>query len=219
MKSIAVVGLGVLLMSGFASEARAEAMYIRTVVQITLRTGPGTDHKITRMIRSGQEVDLIEKGEKWSKIRVSSGQVGWVMTNLLTAEKPQLYLPSSSSPNGSGEQGCGNLIDDNRSLREENLRLSEELSDRQKALETLEEAYEPFQDGAGAYGALKSKYESALQQLNSQSEKAAQLEETVEDFQRQHNIRLILTGAAILLAGFFIGSREKRQRRRSSILR
>ena len=56
--------------------AWAEEMYVNEIVQITLRTGKGTDHKIVAMIQSGQKVEIVEPGQDWSRVRTADGREG-----------------------------------------------------------------------------------------------------------------------------------------------
>ena len=50
------------------------------------------------------------------------------------------------------------------------------------------------------------------------SQRADELEEALSKLERGGQIRWFLSGAAVLLAGFFLGFSAKRQRRRSSLL-
>ncbi len=50
-----LVFIGVLLIL-FSTAVQAETMYVSDLVEITLRTGQGIDHKIIAMIKSGQKV-------------------------------------------------------------------------------------------------------------------------------------------------------------------
>ena len=208
MKRFAFLTICLLLFAGLPAESRSETMYIRTIVKITLRTGPGIDHKIIRMIRSGQQVDVLEKGKEWSRIKIGQNQTGWVMTNLLTAAQPQL------PDNPTGEEQT-NLLDSNRELREENQNLGIKLSERRAELSSLRASFEAYKDGAEGFETLKSKYQALTQQFETQAEKSRQLEAAVADLQSQQTVRWLLAGAGVLFFGFIVGYSVKRQRRRS----
>ena len=216
MKRFVYFGLYVLLFSCFAANAWSETMYIRTIVRITLRTGAGIDHKIIRMIKSGQEVEVLDKGKEWSRVQVAEGQIGWVMTNLLTSERPQRFIPGDPESAGeiAGEQQI-DLLNRNRTLIAENRRLTTELSESQSALETLKTSFDAYRVASEDYEKLKSEHEKAAALLTKETEKTKHFEGVIADFQFQHIIRWFLAGAGVLIVGFIIGYSVKRQRRRS----
>ena len=43
-------------------EAWAETKYVGDLTEITFRTGPGIDHKIVEMLKSGQKVEVVQAG-------------------------------------------------------------------------------------------------------------------------------------------------------------
>ena len=55
MKYLALTGLCFLLLVG---NAQAETKYIRGSIKITMRTGPGTDHKIVRMLQTARSMNV-----------------------------------------------------------------------------------------------------------------------------------------------------------------
>jgi len=44
----------------------AERAYVTDSFEITFRTGPGTNHKIMRMLSSGQPVEVVREEGEWS---------------------------------------------------------------------------------------------------------------------------------------------------------
>ncbi len=77
----------------FSTKAVSAAnMYINDVVNVSLRTGPGLDQEVIQMIKSGQELDIIENRKDWSMVRLPNGQDGWVLSRYLTTDQPNSYL-------------------------------------------------------------------------------------------------------------------------------
>lgn len=68
-----------------ASNAVAETRYISDRLEITMRSGKGTAYGITRMLRSGTPVEVLEvdKNSGYSQVRTSSGKDGWVLSRFL----------------------------------------------------------------------------------------------------------------------------------------
>jgi len=73
-----------------AGNAAAETRYISDRLEITMRSGKGTKYGITRMLRSGTPVEVldIDKASGYSQIRTKSGKEGRAARDqLTTAEK------------------------------------------------------------------------------------------------------------------------------------
>ena len=71
-----------LLMTG---NALAETRYVSDTLEITMRSGKGTSYGITRMLRSGTPVKVLEedKNTGYTHVRTSSGKDGWVLSRFL----------------------------------------------------------------------------------------------------------------------------------------
>ncbi len=72
-----------LLASTTPSAFAAETRYVSDQLQITLRTGKGTEHRIIRMLTSGTEVDVLETDDGYARVRTPGGTEGWVLTRFL----------------------------------------------------------------------------------------------------------------------------------------
>jgi len=68
-----------------AGAAYAETRYVSDNLEITLRSGKGNSYSITRMLKSGTPVDVLEvdKDTGYTRVRTSSGKEGWVLSRYL----------------------------------------------------------------------------------------------------------------------------------------
>ena len=82
MKNVLVLVSLFLVMAG---NAAAETRYISDRLEITMRSGKGTKYGITRMLRSGTPVEVldIDKASGYSQVRTKSGKEGWVLSRFL----------------------------------------------------------------------------------------------------------------------------------------
>jgi len=71
--------------------SRAETVYVSEEFEITMRTGPGNDRKIISLIKSGNTMEILEKGQEWSMVRIPSGKEGWVLTRYITTRPAQCH--------------------------------------------------------------------------------------------------------------------------------
>ena len=216
MKKVALIGICLVL---FCSVSQAETLYISDFLRITMRTGPGIDHKIIEMIKSGQTVTVLEQGPEWTKIQLPTGKEGWVLNRFLTPKPPSgLLLKKLEEKHAELSLQVTTLIDENERLRNENQKLDAELKTNSSNLEKVTDSYQTLKSGSAEYLDLKSIYEKMVMQFDQQKKRAQNVEKELERIQFHKNIRWFLSGASVLIIGFLIGFSSRRQRRRPSLL-
>jgi SH3 domain protein len=57
-------------------------------MQITFRTGPGTDRKILSLLSSDQQVTFLQSEGEWAKVGLPNGKEGWVLQRYISTEVP-----------------------------------------------------------------------------------------------------------------------------------
>ena len=76
-----------ILSTSLAGIAVAETLYVSDELAITLRTGPGVKNKITSMLKSGEDLEIIQKNsDGYTEVRTANGKTGWVLQRFLMAE-------------------------------------------------------------------------------------------------------------------------------------
>ena len=216
MKKVTFIGICLFL---FCSISQAETLYISDFLRITMRTGPGIDHKIIEMIKSGQTVTVLEQGPEWTKILLPTGKEGWVLNRFLTPKPPSgLLLKKLEEKHAELSLQITTLIDENKRLRNENQRLDAELKTSSRNLKKVTDSYQKLKSGSAEYLDVKSRYEMMVVQLDQQKKRAQDIEKELESIRFHKNIRWFLSGAVVLIIGFLIGFSARHQRRRSSLL-
>jgi SH3 domain protein len=76
------------LLALLAGAASAETRYITDQLEVTMRSGQSTRNAIVRMLRSGAAVEVLETDAEagYTKVRVSGGTEGWVLTRFLVSQ-------------------------------------------------------------------------------------------------------------------------------------
>lgn len=190
----------------------AETMYVSNIIKITLRTGPGTDHRVVKMLESGQKVEIIYQEADWSQVRLDDGDEGWLLTRFVSAEKPSsVLLKSLQNDHDRLLKKTKKTREENEKLTKENNRLAVELTAAQKELKKITDEYSSLKKESADFISLKSNYEKTKKNLSEQTEKAAGMEKQLVN----KNIILFLLGAGVLLIGFIVGFSSRKQRRRS----
>lgn len=216
MKNFIVVGIWLLL---FSVPVQAETMYVSDIVKITLRTGPGADHRVIGMLQSGQEVEILRSEDEWTQVKLTNGKQGWVLNSLLTSDKPKiLLLDQTTEKNKALINQISDLTNKNNRLTEVNKGLENELAQLKKNLQETGRSYETLQKESSEFLAIQSKYKKSAQELDAQVKKANELEAKIGKLKSNQNINWFLIGAGVLLLGFLLGLSVKRQRRRYMVL-
>ncbi len=208
MRRVLFIGF-FLILSGIA---HAETRYVSGVLDVTLRTGKGTSHKVISMVRSGQPLQLIEAGPQWSMVRAPNGKEGWMLSRFVTTDKPDSMLLARlrekydrlSEQYRSLKEGGGKLV-------EENGELKKTLAEKTAKLDEVTKAFASLKKRSADFFALEKDYKESASELERQTEKA----ELLEDRLGEKNIRWFLSGAGVLLAGILIGHIAKRKKRTS----
>jgi SH3 domain protein len=112
------IGICVMCFSDFSN---AETMYVTDVLKLTLRSGPSTEHKILAVVESGREVDMLESGEEWSRVRLENGKEGYVLTRYLVSEPPhRVRLEQLQKKHNALMEQASTLLEENKRFSEEN---------------------------------------------------------------------------------------------------
>jgi len=216
MKRFVFIGAFLIL---FSTAVQAETMYVSDLAEITLRTGKGIDHKIIAMVKSGIQVEVLEPDDQWTKIRLPSGQEGWVVSRFLTTKIPSsIALQELKQKHEALLALADSPYKEITKLQEENQRLSSELSFSDKALSELTESYEALKSKSAKLSKAQAGYQNSASQFAKQKQKAEKLEAALSKLEMRHHIRWFLSGAAVLFVGFLMGFSTKQKRRRSSLL-
>jgi len=202
-----------------AAVCYAESAFITDVFEVTLRTGPGIDHKIMSMLRSGQPVTVTEAGDEWSRVVLPDGKEGYVLSRFISIGPPaRLSLERIRDAYEVLKTQAASLEEENSRLVSENQALENQLETVSKKLEAVGKDFAALKSESSDFFSLKKRYEQAASQLQEKTERVNKLEEQVSQLQLNKNIRWFLGGAGVLVLGFLIGFSAKKQRRRSSLL-
>jgi len=202
----------------FPASTHAAKKYI-TDVEITLRTGQGIDHKIIALVKSGQEVEELEEGAEWTRVRLPNGTEGWVVSRFLTDEKPSgILLEELRQKHEALLAHADSPLKEIINLKEKNKTLRFELASREKELDDLKKSYEALTKESRELLKVKSDYNKVSSQLAKEKEKAEKIEDELLKLEKRQIFRWILVGAGVLLVGYITGFSARRQRRRPSLL-
>jgi len=186
----------------------AKTRYVSDRLEITMRSGKSTSHGITRMLRSGTPVEVLDTDKKtgYSHVRTRSGTEGWVLTRFLmrgqaardrltTAEKKLAELELENRKMNTVMQDIrkekSSLQKEQSSLAGEHRKVSQELSEIRR---TASSALAIDSENKG----LKSRVVALERNLQTvQQENESLKDRTARDW--------FMVGAAVVLLGIIVG--------------
>lgn len=66
----------------------ADAAYVKDTI-LSVRSTPGSGERLT-IVRSGDQVSVLEKNDRFTRIRTADGTMGWIQSGFLKAEPPPI---------------------------------------------------------------------------------------------------------------------------------
>jgi len=117
---------------------QAAGLYVSDSLKVTMRTGPGVEHKIIAMVVSGQEVKKLRSQSGWTQVRLSDGKVGWILDRFLIPEEPsRLALEKLRKKHDALQVKTAPLLKENKNLTKKNKELNSQLAEVTKKAEKL----------------------------------------------------------------------------------
>ncbi len=201
-----------------AASSWAENVYVSENIRLTVRHDPGNDKKIISILMSGDQVEVVQHGEEWSKIRLSDGKTGWVLSRFLTTQIPcSLSLKMLENKYAALVAQSGIPQEDILLLKEERQKLEADHKNCLKQMQALNESYETLKKDSSDVLKLRASYDEALAKAVVQSKKLEQLVTENEKKTFDENFKWFLTGGGVFLAGFIVGIISRRKKSYSLI--
>jgi SH3 domain protein len=199
--------------------AQAKTMYVTDSKKIPVRAGKGTAYKILNFIESSQQVELLQKDNQWSLVRLEDGKEGWVYSRyLINNPTSKIKFEELSLKHKNLINQTESLKTDYEQLKLANKKLKSTLAATKKSLDNQLGDYDALKADSSEFLSLKSKYERGSRELNEKTRKVKNLEDQISDLQLSYYLLWALSVVGILLVGFIIGYSVKRQRRQPTLL-
>ena len=193
-----VLAMGIGLVAPAAAQTTA---YVTDELEITMRSGQGNDYRIIRLLRSGAELEVLQRGETWTRVRAGDDQ-GWVRSIYLQSE------PGAAARLAQASEQVDRLRQENRDLSADLARLESELetvsasnteleADNQRMTQRLQEAGEGLQL-SDENKTLRKQVIDLERQVQDLSREAARM----ADRERQD---WFIAGAGVIVFGMLLG--------------
>ncbi len=193
----------ILCLWGWVSGATAQEVYVSGITKVTMRTGPGIEHKILAMVETGTRLEVQEYRSDWSLVQMENQKEGWVLTRFLTEEKPLTFLVETLQ--GENERLTRALEDSENQ--------NQKLTDKNAALSDIETKYRELKQASADYLALNEKYQDLVQLSKEQEQQISMLKDNLNS----EAMLWFLSGAGVFIVGLILGL-STRKKKRSSLL-
>ncbi len=216
---------GLLLFVSISKTHATSSVYVSDSLEITLRRGPTTEHKILAILHSGQSLELLDKENGWSFVRILDGTnkdtEGWVLSRYLIKRLPWVtQVGSLKKENNSLKEKIAQFDKEYKKVSKQKRELTERLQTTAENLKKLKIDHEALRLGSSEYLKLKQELQTLKQQLTIAQEKEKKLSKEIQKFKFSQNIKWFFAGAFVLFVGWLIGLTIGRQQKkhRSSLL-
>jgi len=188
--------------------AIAETRYVSDMLEITMRSGKGTGYGITRMLRSGTPLEVLEidKETGYSKVRTDNGKEGWVLSRFLMQEQAARDLLTAA------EKKLAEQETDNRklttamaALKDEKKTLANNLNSLEKESRSVSRELAEVRQTASKTLTINSENKDLKNQLLSLKSQLQTVEQENERLRDRTAREWFMVGAGVVLLGIIIG--------------
>lgn len=218
----------------FPAFAAAETMYVSDQLLVTMRRGKSNEHKILKTINTGTPLEILEKeaGDKYVKVRLQSGEEGYVLKQYLTGDTPkpivishlekkvaklreQLAQVEAKRAESSREL---NTVQENQKLKEGELagnikELNRVLTKTKEELRTATAKYNTLVENSGKVVEITNDRDRLQKSNEKLSAKVRSLTAENDDLLRTGMIKWFLAGGGVLFFGWLIGKASRKKQR------
>lgn len=82
----------VLIVIGTTALCHAQTAYVSDMLILTLRQGPGPDYPVISSLKSDTPLTILEESDNYLKVKLSSGEQGWVHKNYVVTDPPKSII-------------------------------------------------------------------------------------------------------------------------------
>lgn len=195
--SFLLVSIGLILFfSGMQGYAQSRIGYVTDMLILTFRQGPGPSYEVVKTLESDTRLAILEEQNGYYKVRLSSGETGWVDQEFVTFDTPKAEIIEK--------------------MKQDHTALEKQFNALSEAHEQLKEQMAAITGNSGDYSQVMEKNTALEQENRDLSMRLETLENESENLFKASMIKWFLAGFGVILIGWILGqtvSGESRRRR------
>ncbi|NNJ93947.1 MAG: TIGR04211 family SH3 domain-containing protein [Halobacteria archaeon] len=191
-----------------AGQAMGETRYVSDTLEITMRSGKGTSYGITRMLRSGTPVEVLDEDKKtgYTQVRTRSGKEGWVLSRFL------MKTPAARDRLAGAEKKLAEMELENRklettlaSLKDEKVKLSKNLGSLDNESRKVSQELAEIKRTASSALAIDTENKELKTRVVSLERELQTVQQENEGLKDRTARDWFMVGAAVVLLGIIVG--------------
>lgn len=197
-----------LLFLALAGTATAETRYVTDELEITLRQGESTGHKIISMLKSGTPVEIVgtNKSTGYSRVRTPEGKEGFALTRYLQEEPgAREQLAALKERLAVVETEPVRLTTEIEELRDQHTRLQQSHEDTVQAKAALEQELAGIRQTAANAINIANERTDLQKRVAALSRKVADLEQENRELANEEAQDWFIIGAGVAIGGLILG--------------
>ncbi len=121
-----------------ATPSLAEHAWVKDDLRLKVRAGPGPEFRTLGVIKTGDDVDVLERTPSWTRVEVARIGNGWIPDGYLQADPPaRLLLTRREIETAKLREKVARLAADSEELQAANRRLVEQDEGRNQKIKRL----------------------------------------------------------------------------------
>lgn len=197
----------------------AELRFVRPSVEVPVRRGQGTDYKIIKLVKDGDQVELLEENDAWARILVGEETEGWIPKRFLSSEAPPVKLVQILRvENEQLKQKNAELGQELKDLKDLQVNTGGELSTCIAERDTIKDRYQTLEAETSDVVAIKSKMDATEKEIEEVRSTLAAVQQQNSELKRKTALTWFMAGAGVLLFGLIIGMFTGRSKKRKPSL-
>ena len=212
------------------SQLRAESQYVIPSAEIPIRRGQGTEYRIVALVSDGTRVEVVERGESYSLVRLDNDKEGWILTRFLSDTPPLTQVVEQLTRENEAlkllqQQSEEKLVVQEQQSSQRLDELSQTLMETDEALRAaqaekaaLAASFEKLRKDTANVIEIKQELTDVAAENKAIKEKLSVLARENEELKNDEKINWFLAGGGVLLLGIIIGKITSRSRKRKPSL-
>ncbi|WP_428604083.1 TIGR04211 family SH3 domain-containing protein [Sedimenticola sp.] len=197
-----------LVLLSAVANLQAETRYVTDQFKVTLRSGESATHKITRMLPSGYQVELISSNAEngYSLVKTQDGATGYILTRqLMPVPSARDRLVAAEKKLDELQEAPGKLSAKLSKLQDEYKELSGQHNKLQREKQTLDDELQAIKRTAANAVRIADERNDLRKQVASLTREVEDLKQTNRELGNDSAQRWFLIGGGVVVGGIILG--------------
>lgn len=230
LAALMTLALQICLAAFAPSPLKAETQYVIPSSEIPVRRGQGTDYKIVALVSDGTQVEVLERGDSYSLVRLENDKEGWILTRFLSDDPPLTEVVAALTSENEAiklkeQESAEKLLMQEQQSAQKQEELTQALAEIKQQLEAtaaqrdaITAAFEKLKKDTANVVEIKQNLANTITENKSIKQKLSGLTRENEELKSDDKLNWFLAGGGVLLLGIIIGKITTRSRKRKPSL-